>query len=212
MARPWRASGPTGEERAPLPGDHTESRDRRLHRARARARVARTGRVRAVWPCRRQPPSGMVLLHGKGLDVDTRQLMVADVMTIDPVVVEVDASLEEATRLFHANSVTGLPVIDADGDLVGVISQTDVVAVMDSPIGRLIRTKPNGLRVGEVMSSPAITVPMTGSLDDAARLMLDNRVHRLVATDDAGRPVGVLSAIDYVALYAERDPGVQPES
>lgn len=135
--------------------------------------------------------------------MDTKQLLVADVMTIDPVVVEIDASVEDAARLLHANSITGLPVVDGAGALVGVISQTDVVAVLDSPVGRLIRTKPSGIRVGELMTSPAITVPMTESLDEAARLMLGSHVHRLVAIDDAGRPVGVLSAIDFVALYTE---------
>ncbi len=133
--------------------------------------------------------------------MDTTQPLVADLMTMDPVVVSVDAPVEEAARLFHLYSVTGLPVVDDAGALVGVISQTDLVAAMDTPIGRLIRARPSGIRVGELMSSPAFTVPMTGSLEEAARLMVDMGIHRLVATDDAGRPVGVLSAIDFVALY-----------
>ena len=134
------------------------------------------------------------------VDVDTTQVMVADLMTIDPVVVAVDAAIEEAARLLHANSISGLPVVDTFGALVGVISQTDIVGVLDSPVGRLIRTRPSGLRVGELMTSPALTVPLTGSVLEAARLMVDSRVHRLVATDDDGRPVGVLSAIDLVTL------------
>lgn len=137
------------------------------------------------------------------VDVDPTQLLVADIMTIDPIVVPVDASVEEAARLLHANSITGLPVIDAFGALVGVISQTDIVGVLDSPVGRLIRTRPSGLRVGELMSSPAVTVPFMGSAREAARLMIESRVHRLVATDDAGRPVGVVSAIDLVAHFVE---------
>jgi CBS domain-containing protein len=135
--------------------------------------------------------------------MDRKQLLVADVMTIDPVVVRIDASLEEAAHLMRSYSITGLPVIDGGGALVGVISQTDLVAVQDSPIGRLIRTNSSGLRVGELMTSPAVTIPITGSLDEAARLMLDRRVHRLVAIDDAGHPVGLLSSIDFVALYLE---------
>jgi CBS domain-containing protein len=135
--------------------------------------------------------------------METKQLLVADVMTIDPVVVRIDASLEEAAHLMRSYSITGLPVIDDGGALVGVISQTDLVAMQDSPIGRLIRTNSSGLRVGELMTSPAVTVPMTGSLDEAARLMLDRRIHRLVAIDDAGRPVGVLSSMDFVALYVD---------
>jgi len=134
--------------------------------------------------------------------MDTKQLLVADVMTIDPVVLGVDASLEEAVRLLRSYSITGLPVVDEFCALVGVISETDLLANADSPVGRLIRTKPSGLRVGELMSSPAVTIPMTGSLDEAARMMVDRRIHRLVATDDTGHPVGVLSAIDFVALYA----------
>lgn len=135
--------------------------------------------------------------------MDTKQLLVADVMTIDPVVVADDAPLEDVARLLRTYSISGLPVVDRDGILVGVISQTDLVAIEEAPIGRLIRTEASGLRVGELMSSPAITVPMTGSLAEAARLMRDRRIHRLVALSDDGRPVGVLSASDFVALYAE---------
>jgi CBS domain-containing protein len=135
--------------------------------------------------------------------MDTKQLLVGDVMTLDPIVVRLDASIEEAAGLLHSNGVTGLPVVDGSGELVGVISQTDLVAVMDSPTGRLIRTQASGLRVGELMSAPAITVPLAGSLDEAARVMLGSHVHRLVAIDEDGRPVGVLSAIDFVTLYAE---------
>jgi CBS-domain-containing membrane protein len=135
--------------------------------------------------------------------MDTKQLLVADIMTIDPVVVGVDESIEAATSLLRSYSITGLPVVDEWGALVGVISQTDLVAIQDSGVSRLIRTRQSALRVGELMTSPAVTVSMTDSLREAARLMLDNRVHRLVAIDAAGRPVGVLSSIDFVALYAE---------
>jgi CBS domain-containing protein len=132
----------------------------------------------------------------------TTGLLVADVMTIDPIVVGVDATLEEATHLLRANAISGLPVVDASGALVGVLSQTDILAITDSPLGRLIRSHPSGIRVGELMSSPPITIPMTGALEEAARVMIDSHVHRLVATDESGRPVGVLSALDFVALYA----------
>ena len=134
----------------------------------------------------------------------TQGLLVADFMTIDPIVVSVDASLEEAAHLLRAYSISGLPVIDLDGNLVGVISQTDLLAADDASVSRLVRGKQSALRVGELMSSPAVTVPMTGSLDEAARLMLDRHVHRVVAIDDIGRPVGVLSSMDFVALYAEK--------
>ena len=139
----------------------------------------------------------------------TQGLLVADFMTIDPIVVNVDATLEDAAHMLRAYSIHGLPVIDLDGNLVGVISQTDLLAADDELVSRLVRGKQSALRVGELMSSPAVTVPMTGSLDEAARLMLDRHVHRVVAIDDIGRPVGVLSSMDFVSLYAEKPtPGL----
>jgi CBS domain-containing protein len=135
--------------------------------------------------------------------VDWRALRVADVMTIDPVTVAAQASIEAAERLLRLNRITGLPVLDTDGDLIGVISQTDLLLAGRPSIVAALRNRPSGLRVGELMSSPALTVPLEASLGEAARRMRDARVHRLVAVDDDGRPVGVLAAMDYVTLFAE---------
>jgi CBS domain-containing protein len=135
--------------------------------------------------------------------VAAEQLVVADLMTLDPVVVRADDPIEEAERLMRKRRVTGLPVVDAHGAPLGVISQTDVIEDGGAPLAILLRRKPTGLRVGELMTSPAVTVLDTARLVDAARLMRDNRIHRLVAVDEHGRTVGVLSASDFVALYAD---------
>ena len=124
-------------------------------------------------------------------------------MTLDPATISMDAPLEEAERLMRERHVTGLPVVDANGAPIGVISQTDVIADGGTPLAILLRHKPNGLRVGELMTSPAVTVAQTARLVEAARLMRDNRIHRLVAVDVHGRTVGVLSASDFVALFAD---------
>jgi CBS domain-containing protein len=133
----------------------------------------------------------------------TDELMVADLMTLDPVVIAVDAAIEEAERLMRERHISGLPVVDHVGTLVGVISQTDVLEDGGAPMAILLRRKPSGLRVGELMTSPAVTVEITAELVEAARIMRDNRIHRVVAIDERGRPVGVLSASDFVALYAD---------
>jgi CBS domain-containing protein len=133
--------------------------------------------------------------------VTTTDVLVADVMTIDPVVVAVDATLEEAAELIHLYAISGLPVVDAAGALVGVISKTDLLGV-STVVGRSVRSRPTGLRVGELMTAPALTVSMTATMDEAARLMIRDHVHRLVAVDEEGEPVGVLSSMDFVALYA----------
>jgi CBS domain-containing protein len=136
-------------------------------------------------------------------EIDFKDLRVADIMTIDPVTIRSDDSIEVAERLLRLNRISGLPVVDADDSLLGVISQTDLLLVGSPALGAALRNRPSGLRVGELMTSPAITVPMTASLGEAARQMRDARVHRLVAVDDDGQPVGVLSATDFVSLFAE---------
>lgn len=133
----------------------------------------------------------------------TEDMLVADVMTIDPIVVSVDATIEEAEELLRVHRITGLPVVDLSGRLAGVISQTDLLYLAVPTIQALIRHHESGLRVGEVMSVPAVTIEATASIRHAARRMHDERLHRLVVMDDHGRPVGVISAMDFVALAAE---------
>ncbi len=128
--------------------------------------------------------------------------IVGDFMTIDPVVVAPGARLEEAARILEAFEVSGLPVVDDAGHLVGVISQTDLLRGA-AEHGPPVRGRWADRRVSDIMSSPPLTVRMLAPLADAAREMQERAVHRLVVVDDAGRPVGVLSSMDFVALYAE---------
>ena len=130
-------------------------------------------------------------------------LRVADLMTIDPITVGVDASVEDAEELLRQYHISGLPVTDDAGRLVGVISQTDLLYLAAPTVQALIRHRPSGIRVGEVMSTPPVTIDTSESVRDAARVMEDGRLHRLVAVDGHGRPIGVLSAMDFVALVAE---------
>jgi CBS domain-containing protein len=131
------------------------------------------------------------------------ELKTADLMTIEPVVVAVDAPIEEAQRLILEFEVSGLPVVDENGALVGVVSQTDFMHLASPDVRNLIHRKPSGVKVGAVMSRPAVTVTLSTSLTESARTMVENRVHRLVVVDDQQRPIGVLAAMDFVKLYAE---------
>lgn len=131
------------------------------------------------------------------------RLAVADVMTMDPVTVGVDARVEAAEQLLAAYRISGLPVVDAAGHLVGVLSRTDLFLEGGVVLRQLVRGRASGLRVGEVMSSPPLTVGLSATLAEAARIMRDERVHRLVVVNDQDEPIGVLSATDYVTLIAD---------
>ena len=132
-----------------------------------------------------------------------RELRAGDLMTIDPVVVAADAPIEEAERLILDNRVSGLPVVDHDGALVGVVSQTDFMHLANPDVRNLIHHKASGIRVGEVMSRPPVTVLLSTPLAEAAHIMRAEQVHRVVVVDNEQRPLGVLSAMDFVTLFAE---------
>jgi CBS domain-containing protein len=137
------------------------------------------------------------------MTVQTADLRVADLMTLDPVTVPVDATIEEAEALMREFRITGLPVVDAHDRLVGVISQTDLLYLAMPTVRALIRNQNSGIRIGEVMSTPPTTVEGVSTLAEAARVMDRGRLHRLVVIDAEGRPIGVLSSMDFVALAAD---------
>ena len=122
---------------------------------------------------------------------------VGDLMAIEPVVVRADAPLAEAARLMDGCHVSGLPVVDGAGTLVGVISQTDLLRARAT---EYLWANWPGLRVKHLMTSPALTVHRDAALTLAARKMERHHVHRLVvvADEDETFPIGVLSTSDLV--------------
>jgi CBS domain-containing protein len=130
----------------------------------------------------------------------SEQLCVADLMSIEPISIEAGAPISRAQQLIDQHGVSGLPVVDGDGRLVGVISQTDLVRVHAD---EALRIQWTGLRVGSVMTSPALTIDAAATVSEAAGAMEQHQVHRLVVVDPEGRPTGVLSTLDLVRQLAE---------
>ena len=108
------------------------------------------------------------------------------------------ASLKEAAGILDSRKITGLPVVDASGLLVGVLSQTDLVRVRANQ--HLVSNWP-GLAVGQIMTTPVLTIAATASLEEAAKEMERHRVHRLVVTDGAAIPIGIISTSDLVRSW-----------
>jgi CBS domain-containing protein len=130
----------------------------------------------------------------------TTTVTVAELMTPDPIVIQESATVQDAVRMLEEHEISGLPVIDRDGVLVGVISQTDVVRAR--AVDHLWERWP-GLRVRHLMHSPALTADPAMSLEDAAQVMERAHVHRLVVVDeDQMTPVGVISTTDLVRALA----------
>jgi len=130
---------------------------------------------------------------------------VGDLMSPEPIVVRADAPLAEAAHLIDRHAVTGLPVVNDAGALVGVVSQTDLVRARGAE--HLWAGWP-GLAVRHVMTSPALTTTRSTTVAEAAREMERRQVHRLVvvADEDPSRAIGVLSTSDLVRDMARQVP------
>lgn len=146
---------------------------------------------------------------------------VADVMTRDPLTVRPDTPLTTVVQILAERRISGLPVIDETGKLVGVISETDLmwretgvtppayIMILDSVIylenpARYERDlhKALGQTVGEVMSANPVTIPPERPITEAARLMHDRSIHRLPVLDGAGQVIGILTRGDIIRTMA----------
>ena len=134
-----------------------------------------------------------------------REPTVGDLMTTRPLVVWPDTALAEVAEILELRQVSGVPVVDWTGYLVGVVSQMDLLRIRASDT---LWAEWPGLEARHVMSRPVLTVLAETPLGEAARRMEEHGVHRLVVVDDDGEtPIGVLSATDVVRAIAEGHDG-----
>lgn len=129
---------------------------------------------------------------------------VGQLMSSNPIVVSADAPLAEAARLLEQHHVHGLPVVDALGGLVGVVSQTDMLRARATDD---LWARWPGLRVRHLMTSPALTIAAEAGIAEAAARMERERVHRLIVVGPDGQtPVGIVSTTDLVHAMVEEAP------
>ncbi|NJL46620.1 MAG: CBS domain-containing protein [Leptolyngbyaceae cyanobacterium SM2_5_2] len=146
---------------------------------------------------------------------------VADVMTPNPISVSPETNLEEAIHLLAEHHIGGLPVINAAGELVGILSESDLmwqatgieppayIMLLDSMIYLKSPKKYNeelhkalGQLVKDVMTPKVIIITPDKSLREAAHLMHDKRIRRLPVVNDEGQVVGMLTRGDIVREMA----------
>jgi CBS domain-containing protein len=139
----------------------------------------------------------------------TQVLTVGERMAGAPITISADAPLSDAVRVLDEHRISGLPVVNAAGTLVGVLSQTDLARARST---EYLWANWPGLAVRHLMTAPAVVVHRSTPLAQAARKMERHRIHRLVvvADDDETRPVGVLSMTDLVHAIADETSAAQP--
>jgi len=120
------------------------------------------------------------------MSVKVEELMSRTVVTTQP-----HKSVEHVRAKMEKNRVSAIPVVSPDGEPVGIISATDLVADLNdaSPVSQL-------------MTEKVYTVPQYDDVSIAARVMRNHRIHRVVVTHEK-KVVGILSAFDLLRLVED---------
>ncbi|MFD8543154.1 CBS domain-containing protein [Streptomyces sp. NPDC059649] len=130
---------------------------------------------------------------------------VGSVMSDEVVSARRDTSTEDIARWLAEYDINGLPVVDAEDRVIGVISVTDLQRGRGAAAGPGLRT------AGAVMSAPAHTVRADDSVVRAARLMCVSGIERLPVVDEEARLVGMVTRRDVLQIFARPDVDIRQE-
>jgi CBS domain-containing protein len=123
-------------------------------------------------------------------------------MTVEPVTVGPQCPIRDVAALLARRRISGVPVVDAAGDVVGVVSDVDILASG--------RSGAPALTAGDAMSSPAVTVAPEQPVSQAAAVTVERRVGRLPVVS-GGELVGIVTRSDLVRAFARPDEELERE-
>jgi CBS domain-containing protein len=155
--------------------------------------------------------------------VRTRRTTVADVMTTAVVAVPPSAPVPEVASTLSEAAVRAVPVVADQGDLLGVISEADLMATIAAtePVERrrwrprhvhrgVPVARPGARTAGDLMSAVLVTIDPDATVAAAARLMREQGVNWLPVVADS-RLVGVLGRSDLLAVFLRSDAAIRTE-
>jgi CBS-domain-containing membrane protein len=151
--------------------------------------------------------------------------VVKDVMTPNVITVKKDTPFEVIAVALHTHRVSAFPVLDEADQVIGVVSESDLLAklalgiqddaVVPGMIAGILRRqqlhKAQAVTAAELMTSPAYTVLPEDTVEMAARIMYLRNVKRLPVVDSGGRLAGIVSRADVLAVYSRTDADIAEE-
>jgi CBS domain-containing protein len=153
-----------------------------------------------------------------------KTLRARDVMTAEVVRVPADLTVSELADVFMENEISGAPVVDEDGSLLGVVSVFDIARQRSGETGiptdqgnpefyvrgweesysleefRKLRVQEGNLTVREVMTPAIFTVAEDDPIADVARTLVDGHIHRVLVVRGS-EVVGIISSLDLLRAY-----------
>jgi CBS domain-containing protein len=151
-------------------------------------------------------------------------MKIAELMTRDPIAVGPETPLMDVAATLAERRISGVPVIGERLEVLGVVSEADILVKEAGPeprhggiLGWLLaedRVDPRKLAArtaGQAMTYPAITIEAERPVTEAARLMTENAIKRLPVVDADGTLVGIVTRADLVRAFARTDAEIERE-
>ncbi|WP_438290501.1 CBS domain-containing protein [Streptomyces sp. HUAS TT7] len=153
---------------------------------------------------------------------------IGSVMTTEVVTARFATPFKEVAQLLATHRISGLPVLDADDKVIGVISETDLLAreaeapgptaakrglrlPRMSPAARRAQAKAQARTAGQLMSQPPVCTHAENTIAEAARTMARQRVERLPVLDEEDRLVGIVTRRDLLQVFLRTDDEIRRE-
>ncbi len=152
-----------------------------------------------------------------------RHWTVAEVMTTRVHVASAPTPFKVLVRMIEENKISAVPIVDQSGVPIGVVSESDLLLkerrreletqpdLLHLRRRRKERAKAEGLVASDLMSSPPITVSVETRLTQAARLMQERNIRRLVVVDQRGKIAGLVSRSDLLQVFLRTDEDLRDE-
>jgi CBS domain-containing membrane protein len=144
------------------------------------------------------------------------RVLVKDIMMTTVVSVRRNADLHEAARLLSEHRISGMPVVDENNRVIGVISEADVLTlagmkrehtfkdILRNILGEPVPARSGGNKVEDVMSFPPITSKADDEVMEVAKILEERRIKRLPVVDNDGRLLGIVSRADIVRAIGQK--------
>ncbi len=144
------------------------------------------------------------------------QMPVRAVMSKNVITITRDADLHEAARILSEHRISGAPVVDEKGQVIGVISEADILTlagmkqehtfkdILRNILGEPVPVRKSGNKVEDVMSFPPITAKADDDIGDVAKILDDRRIKRLPVVDDHGKLIGIIARADIIRAIGKK--------
>lgn len=126
-------------------------------------------------------------------------------MTRNPVSVREDQKILDVVPLYKEKSIHHIPVVDRQGEVVGMLSSKDVENFVT--VARLIQDEGADVLVQEIMTQPIFSYYEDVSVQQAALAMVDNRIHAIIVADrNNEKMIGIVTSTDILKYVAGQKP------